>query len=237
MSLSSNEKMKNPATKFIEWKGSSGIWQYYDKLGGQNVIIGETIYIVPLDDLSTIKGWNDESGSGIYSNEIKFLNEEILTVKSFKGGEIVKGLYRDIKGNLDGGKFCKSIYAALISDKGKVEGLVNVSFVGSSLGSWIEAKVRISDANVLTLTKDPVAKKKGATSYFVPTITSSKPNDESIIDKAKELDVELQEFLTEYRNKPMSESHINKTDSDGVPSFIPPTREVVEEDDKLGLPF
>ena len=154
MSLSSNEKMKNPATKFIEWKGSTGEWKYYDKLGGQNVI----------------------------------------------------------------------------------KGLVNVSFVGSSLSSWIESKVRISDANVLTLTKDPIAKKKGATSYFVPTITSSKPEDESIIEKAKELDVELQEFLTEYRNKPMSESHINKTESDGVPSFIPP-KEVIEDNEKLGLPF
>ena len=236
MSLSSNEKMKNPATKFIEWKGSTGEWKYYDKLGGQNVIIGETIYIVPLDDLSTIKGWNDESGSGIYSNEVKLLNEEVLTVKSFKGGEIIRGLYKDIKGNLDGGKFCKSIYAVLLSNKGKIEGLVNVSFVGSSLSSWIESKVRISDANVLTLTKDPVAKKKGATSYFVPTITSSKPEDESIIEKAKELDVELQEFLTEYRNKPMSESHINKTESDGVPSFIPP-KEVIKDNEKIGLPF
>ena len=200
MSLTSEEKSNNPTKKWLSWKGGIGVWSYYDKEKGENVKLDETIYVVPLDELSTIKGWHDASGSGIYSNEVNNLNEEELSVRSFKGGEIVKGKYSDIKGKLEGGKFCKSVYAAMLNSKGQVIELVNLGFSGSSLGAWIEAKVNIKEGKVLVISKNPEVQKKGATTYYVPSIKVTERRD-SIIAECEGLDRELQEYLKGYKEK------------------------------------
>lgn len=194
MSLTSETKSSNPARKFFSWKGGIGVWEYYDKEKGEKVQIPDTMYIVPLDEKSTIKGWHDASMSGIFSNEVGNLNEEELSVRSFKGGEIIKGKYADIKGRLEGGKFCKSVYAALLDSKGNVIEMVNFSFSGSSLGAWIEAKINIKEGKVLVLSKNPEQQKKGATTYYVPQIKVTEKRD-AIIAECEGLDRELQEYL------------------------------------------
>jgi hypothetical protein len=99
MSLSS-PKLVNPAQKFIEFKGDTGQFQYFDKsLGekGENVVLKQPFFFIVLDELSTISGYSDKLGSGFYSNEVHSLNDEILKVKSFKGGFSTTGKYKDIK--------------------------------------------------------------------------------------------------------------------------------------------
>ena len=211
MSLTSNDGgSKNPAKKFFSWKGGIGVWEYYDKDKQEKVQISDTMYIVPLDELSTIKGWHDGSQSGIYSNEVKNLNEEELSVKSFKGGELTKGLYSSIKGNLQGGKFCKSVYAAILDSKGNVIEMVNFSFSGSSLGSWIEAEIKIKEGKILTISKNPEQQKKGATTYYVPKIVKSDKRD-AIMAECEGLDRELQEYLGGHKNEqPKAASTPNK---------------------------
>ena len=204
MSLS-NPRQVNPAQKFIEWKGSEGHFYYYDKVEKKNVIIEKPIYIVPLDELSTIKGFHKQSESSIYSNEVKNITKEVLIVKSFKGGLIASGLYADIKGKLEGGKFGKSVYAAMISSDGKEINLVNFQFYGSSLGSFIDAKINVDSGNVIILSPSTDKLKNGTTEYFAPKITK-KEIRQDILDRCKAMDKDLQNYLSGYLNKPIEET-------------------------------
>ena len=73
MSISNPTVSSNPASKFIEFKGDTGKWRYWDKTkgeDGENVEVKLPVYFIILDELSTIKGWNKEHKCGIYSNEI-----------------------------------------------------------------------------------------------------------------------------------------------------------------------
>lgn len=230
MSLSSEEKSGNPAKKFLSWKGEIGVWEYYDKEKGENVQLDEKLYIVPLDELSTIKGWHDASQSGIYSNEVKFLNNEELSVRSFKGGEITKGLYQNIKGSLEGGKFSKSVYAAMLDSKGNIIEMVNISFKGSSLGSWIDAKVNIKEGRVLVLSKNPEIQKKGSTKYYVPIIKVTQKREE-ILKECTQLDEELQLYLG-GRKQEQQEFVPKVAQAPKAPEPV-----AVGEDDNLDLPF
>ena len=114
MSLS-RETIKNPATKFIEWKSSKKAFQFYDKEAEETVEIKLPIEFVILDELSTIKGWHEETESGIYSNEVHSLQNEDLNVRSFKGGDLISGKYSEIKELIKakGGKYTKSVYAMM----------------------------------------------------------------------------------------------------------------------------
>lgn len=197
MSLS-NPRGTNPTKKFIEWSGSTGNFKYYDKEQCVNVQIKEPLYIVPLDVFSTIKGYHDASNSGIYSNEVRFLSKDVLAVRSFKGGEIAKGLYSEIKGKLEGGKFSKSLYAANIIPKGKGQlpeiELVNVCFTGSALGVFIDAKINVDSGEIIVLSPSIEEKKKGNTKYFEPVIKKDKKRLD-ILEMCIQLDVELQEYM------------------------------------------
>jgi len=208
MSLS-NPRQVNPASKFIEWSGSIGQFYYYDKSSeadDKNVFIKEPIYVVPIDQLATIKGFHKQSKSGVYSNEVKNTLKDKLIVRSFKGGSIITGLYSEIKGNLEGGKYAKSMYAVMITgDKNNSQlELVNISFYGSSLGSFIDAKINIDSGCILSLEPSTEELINGATTYFAPKIIKYKMRRD-ILDRCIEIDEQLQAYLKEYLNKPIDE--------------------------------
>jgi hypothetical protein len=227
MSLS-NPRQVNPASKFIEWSGSKGKFYYYDKAAQENVFFEDKIYIVPLDELSTIKGFHKQSESSIYSNEVKNITKEKLIVKSFKGGAIASGLYSEIKGSLEGGKFGKSIYAAMISTDGKDLELVNFQLHGSSLGSFIDAKINVDNGNVIVLAPSTEELKNGNTIYFAPKIIKKEVRPD-IMDRCKDMDKELQTYLDGYINTPQEEKEqITEAQTEN----IPPTN-----DDDNDLPF
>ena len=138
MSLS-EPKLTNPVTKFITFKSEKNKFVYWDKEQEKNIEVQMPIYFIILDELTTIRGYHKASESGIYSNEIKYLGDEILNVKSFKGSLNIVGKYSNIKDSIkaNGGKYAKSIYAALITGKNSIE-MVNFNFSGSSVSEWIE---------------------------------------------------------------------------------------------------
>ena len=228
MSLS-NPRQINPAKKFIEWSGSKGKFYYYDKEKNENVYFEDTIYIVPLDELSTIKGYHDQSKSGIYSNEVKNISKEKLVVKAFKGGLIASGLYSEIKGQLEGGKFAKSVYAVMISGNKENTSLeiVNFQIHGSAMGSWIDAKINVDSGDVISLSPSTEELKKGTTVYFSPGIKKYKKRDD-ILEKCISMDKELQDYLAGYFSKPATE---NEEATEVKVNDMP---EITEEDD---LPF
>ena len=107
MSLS-QPKLTNPAKLFIQWAGDVQVnsWYYYDKDTKKKVFFGDkSVRIIILDQLSTVTGYSEKDGVGIYANEVKYA-AETLNVRTFKGTEIAKGTWKEIKEQVEakGGK-------------------------------------------------------------------------------------------------------------------------------------
>ena len=108
-------KSANPTSKYLEWKSNDKSFSYYDREAGENVKVELPLKFLFLQNYHTVKGWNDASESGIYSNEVFYIGSEPMTVRSLKGGVIAEGLYKDIKPTITaaGGKYNRSIYVML----------------------------------------------------------------------------------------------------------------------------
>jgi len=104
-----------PVTKYLNWKSNDKCFSYYDKEKGENVKVELPLKFLFLEHYHTVKGWNDASESGIYSNEVYSIGKEELNVKAFKGGDIAKGLYKENREKIvnAGGVYHRSVYAML----------------------------------------------------------------------------------------------------------------------------
>ena len=205
----SNPKTENPCTKFIDFKGDKGRFFYYDKVKEEQIDIPLPIYFTVLDELSTITGYNEKNDCGIYSNEVHSTGTEVLRVKTFKGGESVIGLYKDIKDSIKvmGGKYTKSVYALLINQDKSTE-MVNFKFRGASFSAWLEKK--INGLNSIIGIIDLVEEKKGITIYKVPVFQAFKLSKE-IDERAMAADEILQDYLKEYKSQ-LPEKEIAKAE-------------------------
>jgi hypothetical protein len=216
----SNPKQTNPATKFIEFKGDKGIFQFYNKEleEPKNVELPMPLYFVVLDELSTISGYSNKLECSFYSNEVHSLTDEVLKVKSFKGGFNVTGKYKDIRDTLvaNGAKFTKSVYAMLITGKDQFE-LVHFKFSGASFASWLEKKFNTQEFGVQV--KSTKQEKHGSVVYNVPVFEKLLiPKDRMLIhNTATEMDKKLQIYLKAYKagqleNMEMQEISENQID-------------------------
>jgi hypothetical protein len=237
MSLS-NPKAENPVTKWIEFKGSTGKFQYWDKATESNIELPlAKIGFIVLDELNTISGYHSSAEAGIYSNEISDLSHETLTVKVFKTNIQITGLYKDIKDNIKaiGGKFTKSVYAALITGKDSLE-LVNFKMSGSGFGGWLEKKVNLYKQGVkVTGLKDG---EKGATKFKIPVFEGFEM-PENLRLKAVDMDKELQEYLKQYKSKQIETAEVvNEVQDvlDNIPHAAIEVDDIVPTDDS-DLPF
>jgi hypothetical protein len=193
-----NSGNANPCKYFINWKNGSFV--YYDKEAGKNVDLGDKITFLVLDQLTTIKGWHDVSNSGIWSNEVRDTRTETMNVKAFKGGELVSGLYSDIKDKVDGlgGRYVRSLYVAMKVNGDTLE-LANLQLMGATYVEWrafhINNRKEIYDAAVQVTGSD--ARKKGANKFKVPVFALKKVSEDTN-ETAKSLDTVLQNFLSGY---------------------------------------
>lgn len=193
------QKSTNPATKFLEWSSNDKCFKYYDKTKGENVLHPLPLKFVILEHYHTVKGWNDASESGIYSNEVYGIGTEPITVKSFKGGEIAEGLYKDIKTKVNnaGGKYHRSIYAVTNDLE-----IINISIKGSAVSSYSDFVKEFGDYNFdkhwieVSEAKDG---KKGSIKYSTPVFKKSTAiKDASKIAPFAET---LQDYITQYTSK------------------------------------
>lgn len=207
----SQPKLQNPCSKFIEFKADSGVFRFWNKEKKENVEIKLPIKFIVLDELNTIKGFNDKTQSGIYSNEVHSLNHQTLNVRTFKGGASLKGKYAEIKGEIKdmGGKFCKSVYAALIN--GDELELVNFQLTGAAFSSWMDKEVDVStQAIVVTGTED---RKKGKVEYKIP-VWNGEALTADELEEAIEMDKKLQDFL---KSKKLQDAKASEeSDREGV---------------------
>lgn len=192
----SQPRLQNPCKKFIEFKGDTGVFRYWDKAAKKNVELPVPIKFIVLDELSTIKGFNEAMGCGIYSNEVHSTQRQPLTVRMFKGSESITGLYADIKPRIMsiGGKYCKSVYAAMINGD-KLE-LVNFQLMGAASRAWMEKTVDTSTQIVCF--ESSTDDKKGAVKFKVPVFTGLALSKEQLAE-AVVMDKALQAFLSAKR--------------------------------------
>jgi hypothetical protein len=248
MSLSEPTRVKNPAQKFIEWSGDKNAFFYFDKekekaeKGTGKCYFESDIYIIVLDQLSTITGFSDKLQNGIWSNEVKYLDKQPLIVKS-KPGVLISGLYSKIKAEIitAGGKFTTSAYAAMLIPQGKgvvpkLE-LVNFKLHGSSIGAWIDAKIQ-EDGCVLTLKKGTEQKTKGRTVYYEPVIIKNAKRDDLIL-LAENMDKELQIYLKMYFSNDFQNSAVQevKSEIENTNALLSSSSPVVDLSDVDDLPF
>jgi hypothetical protein len=211
MSTVSNRKQAfsqpqtNPATKFIDWKSNDKCFSFYDRETSANVQIPLPFKFLVLDELHTVKGWNDASSSQINSNEVKFISRDEMTVKPFKGNEIAKGLYKDIKEKIKaaGGHYVKSVYCML--EDGSI---ANLQLKGAACQSYgdFTAKTRSRLTDEWVVVAKAIDGKKGAVKYTTPGFAFDKSLSESEADLADEAFNTLEAYLKTYLSKIENES-------------------------------
>ena len=153
-----------------------------------------------LDTLACVRGWHDESRSGITSNEVRDTTLEPLVVKAFKHGTLAEGFYRDIRDAVvrQGGKYHASLYLAFRDDAGELR-IGNLRLKGAALQSWSEFK----KAHKSRLYADAIKVagveegKKGRVVYRVPRFELL-PAAAETHAAAQVLDQQLQGYLTTY---------------------------------------
>lgn len=215
-------KQANPAKKFLEWKSDEKCFAYYDKAKGENVKVELPLKIVILEHYHTVKGWNDKSESGIYSNEVFAIGSDPLEVKAFKGGLIAKGLYKEVKPVIQsaGGHYCRSIYAVNTDQE-----LINISLKGSGVSSYSDFIQEFGDVNFdknWIEISEAKEMKKGKVTYSLPVFVKSTPiKDKSKLQPFAET---LGEYMAEYlngtpptRDNSAVDKYESETESDETP--------------------
>jgi hypothetical protein len=231
----------NPSTRWFEWSGGRGGVKYYDKEAKVSVDVALPFKFILLDKLATITGWHDPSQSGIYSNEVRDTVKETLVVKSFKGGVLAQGHYKDIKDKVSiaGGSYTANIYVAY-KDGGTLK-IGAMKFKGAALSSWMEFEKnnRRDLYTKAVLITGMTAGKKGSITYQTPTfaLDDVSPEAEKL---ATALDIELQQYLNGYFASRTSEqvtSHedvVPESEREYAMKEVPPPTEHTPPDD---LPF
>jgi hypothetical protein len=190
----------NPAVKWFEWNGENGVVRYYDKEKKQNVDVGSDFTFLLLDQLGTVRGWHDASESGIYANEVKDTRQEAMIVKSFKGGTLAEGIYKNIKDRVNslGGQFVTNCYIAFKNGGDKLS-IGSLRFKGAALGAWMEfCKQQRADIYKKAIRIHGFTEgKKGRITFRMPVLTTKDISPETDA-AAVALDKQLQEFLAGY---------------------------------------
>jgi hypothetical protein len=206
-----SDAVKSPVAKYVTWSSNDKCFSYYDKEKKENVLLKLPIRIIHFRDFASVKGFHDASQSSIYSNEVSSVKNEQLIVRSFKGGELIKGLYADIKLRLKeiGGKYNMSMYAMLNGE------LVNLSIGGAILQHWSDfskdnrGKFLANYINV----DSALELKKGSVKYSVPVFKLGEAIDSKTSIEADKLDDILLDY---FNNRPSSVPEIPVSHADVI---------------------
>jgi len=207
--------LSNPAKRFLEWKSNDKCFSYYDKEKKENVSVALPFKFLVLDQLHTVSGWNDATSSGIFSNEVKFISKQVMTVKPFKGNEIAKGLYADIKEKVKnaGGHYVKSIYIMLEDGT-----LANIQLKGSAVQQWGEftnkSLSRLPEEWVVV--DKAVDGKKGAVKYTTPGFTFGGSLSDEQANQADLVFDELETYLKAYLIKEEAPVEVEDLETDDL---------------------
>lgn len=200
-------KQSNPCTKFLSWDQNAKSFTYWDKEKAEDVVVDLPMRFIKLKELSTVKGWHNDSNSGIFSNEVVNLQTDELNVRAFKGGDIVKGTYANIKDTIikNGGHYEKSIY--VLDGTGE---LLNIALKGSGIHAYsvfMEDKGRKRALTEWIVIEQAIDAKKGAISYTVPSFDYLKEISSEETEEADTKYRAFMEYFNSYAPKPVVETN------------------------------
>lgn len=224
--------VENACKKYFKWvthEDSDGkivgaSFVYWDKEKGEkgeNVEVKLPFKFALLDDsCMTIKGYNEKTQQGVYSNEVNSPEHEIV-VKSNKE-TVLKFKRKDYKANKDaieglGGKYHQSVYGVMLNEEGEYE-LINISLKGAALtGAVDEENFEESDKNAgwmnfkkyfkTTLYSNFIEvgdfklRKKGKTRFTTPLFTVGEEINAEQGKIFDNMDLELKEWFKYYFNR------------------------------------
>lgn len=195
----------NPAEKFIDWKSNDKAFSYYDKESKENVSINLPFKFLVLDELHTVKGWNDSLKGQIVSNEVKFISKEVLKVKTFHKDangkniktDMIDGIYSEVKEKIksSGAHYVKSVYIML--EDGSI---ANLQLKGAACQAYgdFTAKTRSRLSDEWVEVANATDGKKGAVKYTTPEFKFAKSISDSESDLADEAFNTLEAYLKAY---------------------------------------
>lgn len=229
---------QNPAERWFEWHGGDGVVRYYDKDAKENVVMPKGFTFLLLDELATVKGWHNDSDSGIYANEVRDTRTGVLIVKSFKSGTLVEGVYREIRDRVHalGGSFNTNCYIGF--KDGAVLSLGSIKFKGAALNAWVEFKKEHKQAvyeKAIQITGH-LEGKKGQIRYRVPVFALKDISPETDAE-AMVLDKVLQGYLKTYLARTTADQVTAPGYDDAAPEFdeaTDTTHQPITDDD---IPF
>lgn len=213
MSLS-NPNLKNPATRFLQWRGGAenegtkekpewkgGAVNYYDKATEETIEVKLPFTFIVLDELNTVSGYNEPEKSSFWSNEVRNITKDTLIVRT-KAGVKGRGTWAqlaDLKGS--GAKYAKSVYIAFKDETGEFA-IANIKVMGAALTAWIEFQKKYDVSQcAIYMSVNPEVQTKGKTKYFMPMFEAREISPE-MLEECKVLDRELQTYLGAYFNRP-----------------------------------
>lgn len=225
-------KLQNPAVRFYDWSGAEGKFSYYDKEAKKKVIVDLPFTFLPIERCITLKGYNDDTKTSYWSNEVKDNNKDIFILQSVttvngnkKITTVAKGLYKDIKPTLDSLdiSYVESMYIGVKGAKGLE--LCNFQIKGSALGAWFEFCSKNKIWEIAVSVSSCVDKKKGAVKYKEPAYAAINKISSKMQEEAVELNKQLLVYLNEYFAK-------NKVSAASVESEAEATTTVNKSEDK-----
>lgn len=218
--------LENPAKRWLEYKPRHAELTWYNKEESKNIPVPMPFEFLPLDDLHTIGGYNKPEESGYVSNEVRNILTDELVVRTFKGGEKYRGLYKNEQKIVmmpKGAKYGKSVYFAFKEDGQWQIGAIKL--VGSSATAWIEfnqqlwksSKKRPTDGKVI-MTKGELVTSEENGNYYPPAFEYKPASDEEDT-AAIELDKTLQTYLEAYLKTPKEAPDTIHSDEPMTDSF------------------
>lgn len=222
-------KAESPVVKYLSWSSNDKCFTYWDKASSSNKKVALPFKMIHLADMSTIKGWHDASSSGIYSNEVKSTKTEELNVRAFKGGELIKGLYRDIKDRVNalGGDYHASIYGFANGE------IINISLKGAALKAWSDfaAENRSSFLGSNIHFAGALDSKKGSVKFSVPVCEVGAPISLSDNEASEEAHTKLTNYFSARSSAPATVVEEIVAEEVAQPKFA--DAPVVSEKDEL----
>lgn len=190
--------VKNPATKFYKWSSKKEGFYYYDKESKKEVALPTPAHCIVLDDFSAVTGYLKKYKSGLTSNEVSNMKEEVLRLRTFNGEYKYEGLWHDIKDFLpNGAKYSKNLYA-LLCRKGNSE-CIHLEFSGAASGTYFDIKLN-NRTEVLVIKDEVKEQTTGDNVYNVPVLDKVDMVDE-YIDEAKEKALQVRDYFESKKPK------------------------------------
>lgn len=191
----------SPVKRYYSWASNEKGFKYYDKEKAENIIVFPLSFVF-LTSRSTVRGWHDGTQSSIYANEVKNTTKEPLQVYTSKPNSkgntlLATGIYKEIKGSLEGGHFEKVVYGYEPS-----VGIVKINLKGSGLQAYSnfeKANKNLFD-NLITVSTFENAK-KGATKYTVPNFVLGDKVTKEVDEMANVAFIKVTEYLNSKNNK------------------------------------